>query len=88
MSNKDFLMFSIFTFLTVVIWTIFDAYHVHKASSIPESLQMQIEQITPTFDRETVEKIKSRYNESALPTPEAINITPTIIPTPTVKAKS
>lgn len=71
MSNKDFLIFSILTFITVLLWTVLEAYHVYKTSTIPQSLQMQVEQITPTLNREVVEKIKSRYDEGALPTPES-----------------
>lgn len=78
MSNKDFLIFSILTFITVLIWTVLETYHVYKTSTVPKSLQMQVEQITPTLNREIVEKIKSRYDENALPTPEATIPTPPI----------
>lgn len=69
MSNKDILILSIITLITVLLWTVFEAYHVRITSTIPASLQEQINQITPTLNRDLIEKLKERIDVDSLPTP-------------------
>lgn len=59
-TQKDILFLSISFFIVVVAWIGFNLYHNYVTSTINPDLQMQINPITPTFDRQTIEKLKTR----------------------------
>lgn len=75
MRRKDFLLISIFTFITVVAGIGFTIYHTLVTTTTTPELQKRIEPIAPTFDGKTIEVIKRErkpvnlLEESALPTP-------------------
>lgn len=69
MFNKDFLIFSLLTFITIVIWTVLEAYHVHQISTIPANLREQIVELDPTLNTKVIDELKTRYDLASLPTP-------------------
>ena len=60
MSNKDLLILSILTFITVVAWIIFDIYHAATTSTITPLQKELIRPIKPGFDQEIILKLKER----------------------------
>lgn len=60
MDNRDFLIISIFTFITSLVWIFFDAYHTYKTSTIPEDLRIQMEPLPVNFPVNTINKLKAR----------------------------
>ena len=74
MNNRDVFFISLFTFLTVIIWVVADAYHTFVASTISAPLQRAIAPITPKLDTAIIQSLKKRG--------EVINESPLIIPTP------
>lgn len=60
MSQKNILLLIVPAFILVVAWISFGIYHNAVASTISESLNIQILPITPSFDTKTIEKIKNR----------------------------
>jgi hypothetical protein len=73
MNNRDVFFISLFTFLTVVIWVVADAYHSFVASTIPAPLQRAMAPITPKLDTAIIQNLKKRG--------EVIKETPLVIPT-------
>jgi hypothetical protein len=59
-AQKDILYIAISSFILVVIWIGFSIYHAYVDSTIEPDLQIQIEPIEPTFDKETINNIRNR----------------------------
>jgi|GEM_PF-1375011 len=85
MSNKEILILSIFTFITVLLWTFFEAYHTYTESTVPKSLQEQIQPITPTLKKDVINSLRVRLNQDTLPTPSATTSS-SILPEPTISS--
>lgn len=88
MKQSDILFLLASSFVVVCAWIGFNLYHKWATSTISPELQTQIIPIAPTFDQETIDKIKTRKtvapvydikNTEASPTPEP-QITPTESP--------
>ena len=62
MTNKDLLLLSIFTFLTVLAWIVFDAYHAAVTTTVTPTEKKLMEPLTPTFDRQIILKLKERQS--------------------------
>lgn len=60
MKKKDFVLFIATTFVIILAWIIFNVYHKSIKSTIPEKLNVQIVNIEPNFDKNTLEKLKNR----------------------------
>ena len=60
MTNKDWLLLAIITFLTAVVWTIFDVYHTVTATTVTPAQTDLIEPIDPTLHTEVFNEINSR----------------------------
>ncbi|MFH0863563.1 MAG: hypothetical protein V1858_00530 [Candidatus Gottesmanbacteria bacterium] len=58
MSSKQILFLSIFTFLTVLAWIIFDVYHTITASTISPIQQDLIRPLDPKFDNQLILELK------------------------------
>lgn len=58
MSNKQTLLLSIFTFLTVLAWIAFDVYHAVTTSTITPVQQELIKPLTPRFDTQVILELK------------------------------
>lgn len=78
MNSKDLLIISIFTFLTVVVWIVTDAYHAWVTSTVPLPLLRAIEPLSPRLDTAVISALKERGQVVKAPsfsTPET-NIPP------------
>ena len=60
MKQKDIIILLVPTFIVIIIWVIFSIYHSSVASTIPQALNIQITPIKPTFDTNTISKLKQR----------------------------
>jgi len=60
MSNKDLLILSILTFITVIAWVVFDVYHAATTSTITLVQKELIEPLTPNFNQELILRLKER----------------------------
>lgn len=60
MQDKDVLIISILTFITVLAWIFFDAYHVYKTSTIPEDLKVQLEPLNLNISLSEIEALRNR----------------------------
>lgn len=69
MFNKDLLIFSFMTFITVMVWTSLEVYHVRTESTVPQNLKEAIEPLDPILKTEIIADLKSRFNENTLPKP-------------------
>lgn len=84
---KNFLYFAILTTAVVAAWVGFSIYHSSIDSTISQDNAVKIVPITPSFDAQTIENLKSKQiiqpdlsAQKAIPTPTGI-IVPTT-PTP------
>lgn len=59
-TSKDWLILSVFTFLTVAIWTVYDIYHVVVTSTITPVQKELISPLTPNLDAEVINILKSK----------------------------
>lgn len=60
MSNKDFLVLAILTFLTVVVWIITDAYHASVTSTLTTVEKKLMEPFQPSFDQQVIKELRER----------------------------
>lgn len=60
MKQKDLLLLLVPFFILVVAWIIFNIYHNSVASTISDTLNIQITPINPSFDTKAIEAIKKR----------------------------
>ena len=60
MKQKDILLLLIPLFIVNVIWIIFSIYHNSATSTISQSLDLNIKPISPDFDTQTIESLKTR----------------------------
>lgn len=89
---KNFLYFAILTTAVVAAWIGLGIYHSSVDSTISEDNAIKIVPITPTFDAQTIENLKSKQIikadlsvQKAIPTPTGTVIpTATLTPTPSV----
>lgn len=91
MKQKDILFILISSFVVVAAWVGFNLYHKWVTTTISPDLQLQINPIESSFDRDTIQKLKQRnhiapdYEASTAqltPTSQPGKPTPTIEPTP------
>jgi len=71
MNQKDALLLSITTFITIVAWIGFNIYHATVTSTIPESLQKKVQPIEGKFDTEVIESVKKRQKVQPVSVPPA-----------------
>jgi hypothetical protein len=85
MKQKDVLFIFISSFVVVFAWVGFNLYHKWVTTTISTDLQMQINPIEPSFDRDTIENLKKREqiqpayesDTKSQPTPTPSITTPT-----------
>lgn len=75
MKQKDILIILILLFIFVVTWIGGNIYHSIASSTISETETRDISPISPTFDSQTVNKLKQRIKIN--PSFDVLNITPT-----------
>jgi len=83
MKQREIYLLLISSFVLVVFWIAFSIYHSSVTSTIPETLNIQIIPINPTFDTNEISNIKTRpditplyqleqtQDEAVSPTPAA-----------------
>lgn len=59
-ANKDLLYISIFSFITVLAWIVFDVYHAAVTSTITDVQQQLITPLNPKFEETTLRNIELR----------------------------
>lgn len=59
-SQKDILIISIFSVMTVFIWIISDVYHAAATTQITPVQEKLIFPLNPAFDQQTIDIIRSR----------------------------
>jgi len=80
MKRKDILIILVLLFISIVAWIGGNIYHSIANSTISETLNRDISPITPTFDTQTINKLKQRQKINS--SFELGNITPTPTPIP------
>lgn len=80
MKQKDILIILALLFVFVVAWIAGNIYHSIASSTISETTSRDISPITPTFDTQTINKLKQRQKIN--PSFELGDITPTPTPIP------
>lgn len=58
--QKDILFVLISSFIVVVAWISFNIYHIWITSTIPSTITPQLDPITPIFDTEVRQQLKTR----------------------------
>ncbi|HCS78628.1 TPA: hypothetical protein DIV55_02695 [Patescibacteria group bacterium] len=61
-NQKDLLVISIFTFITVIFWVVSGVYHAIVTSQITEVQEELITPLNPKLNAEAIENIRSRSN--------------------------
>lgn len=84
MKKNDILIILIPTFIFVLVWIGFSIYHSIVASTISETVNMQIAPISPNFDTKTIDSLKGRQSILPIYDADVVVETPTLTPTPTV----
>lgn len=59
-TRKDILFLSVSMFIIVALWILFNVYHAWVTSTITDDLKIQIIPISPKFDLQTLDKLKTR----------------------------
>lgn len=97
MKQKDIFYIVLSSFIVIVIWIVANLWHIQNVSKLSDSVIMQTTPITPSFDTQTLQKLKTRSqtspdfsiknnaSPSATPTPiPIVSPVPTTIITPPV----
>lgn len=74
MKNKDILLIVVPSFLLIIAWVAFNIYHNTVSSTIPETLNVQIVPINPSFDSKTIQSLKNRARIEPMYQSSASNI--------------
>lgn len=82
MKQKDILIIIILLFIFVLVWIGESIYHSTVSSTISETTSKDIAPIAPTFDTQTLNKLKER--QKIVPFFELGNVTPTPVVLPTL----
>lgn len=65
MKQRDIVTLVVPFFILIILWIIFSVYHNSVTSTIPETLNIQITPISPSFDEKAISDLKKR--ERVLP---------------------
>ena len=58
--SKDVLALAVLTFITILVWIGFEAYHAAVTSTVPERLEILVQSLSPKINVEVIDKLKSR----------------------------
>jgi hypothetical protein len=58
--SKDILALTILTFITILAWIGFEAYHTAATSTIPERLEILVQPLSPELPTDVVQILKSQ----------------------------
>lgn len=62
--NRDILVLSTLTLITVLTWIAFDVYQALTKTTIPEVIQEQMRPLEPKIDKTKIERLKGRLSIS------------------------
>ena len=79
MKQRDIITLLIPSFVLILAWIIFSIYHNSVASTITPVVNIQISPIKPTFDMDTISKLKQRQKVTPI-YETSVAATPTPIP--------
>lgn len=60
LKSKDILALAVLTFITILVWIGFEAYHTAVTSAVPERLEILVQSLSPKVSVEVVDKLKTR----------------------------
>lgn len=60
MNRKEFTIIAIIIFLSVVAWITFDFFRAKNSTIITQTELKRVVPLTPTFDTDTIDKLKGR----------------------------
>jgi hypothetical protein len=60
MNRKELTILGAITFCTVIAWIAFGVFHARRTTSVTDTQLKEIVPLTPTFDNDIIEKLKSR----------------------------
>lgn len=58
--SKDILALAVLTFITILVWIGFEAYHTAVTSTVPERLEVLVQPLSPKVSVEVVDELKTR----------------------------
>lgn len=85
--QNDLLILVISIFIIALIWIGTNLYHAFVTSTITETQNIQVSPIEPNFDREVLEKLKSRTVVDPLFEADSIAASTPATPTPSVTGR-
>lgn len=59
LKSKDLMILSILTFLTILAWIGFEAYHTAVTSTVPKNVEILSQPLSPELRVEVVDKLQS-----------------------------
>lgn len=80
---RNFLAFAVLTTFVVVSWIIFTITHSVTTTTISKDVSIIISPIPNSFDKETINMLKTKSTVQADINEKRIQITPTILPSTT-----
>jgi|SRR5579885_460886 len=89
--QTDILFITISSFVVVVCWIGFSLYHIWATSTISPDLQLQVTPISPEFDLDTLNTLKTRLQITPnyqIQAPVTTPATPPTLPTPALSASN
>lgn len=66
MTQRQLLLFSLYTFIIIIAWVGFNLYNSSVTSTISEQQNIQVTPIDPVFSDKIIEKLKTREDISPL----------------------
>lgn len=63
MNNKDMLVISIFTLITILAWIVFDVYHAAVTSTITEVQQQLMTPLNPKLNTQALKNVRRSSNQ-------------------------
>lgn len=60
--NRDILVLSVLTLITVLIWIAYDVYQALTKYTLPKVLEEQMKPLEPEIERTKIEKLKKRLS--------------------------
>lgn len=86
MKQNDLLYIISSVFILAVLWIAFNLYHAHTTSTITDIQNAQVVPISPTFQKEVINQLKSRAKVDPLFESSTIAASPSgVTPTPTLR---
>ncbi len=63
-ANRDLVVLSVLTLITVLTWIAFDVYMALTKTTLPEVLEEQMKSLEPKINKTKIEKLKERMSIS------------------------